>query len=74
MLALQATIDLLEREYRGKLFRGEIGVSWKSGLESESTISAEKAYKQILDDLDADLEGLILIDRANANTSGVRAQ
>jgi hypothetical protein len=35
-------------------------VSWQSGLESESSISAEKAYRQMLTDLEANMDQLII--------------
>ncbi len=72
MMALQAAIMMLDGAYRGRLFKGELGVSWRSGLESASTISAEKAYREALKGLELQLERLILL--ARASTAGVRAQ
>lgn len=72
MLALQAAANLLEQKYRSRLFQGELGVSWQSGLESESTISAEKAYRDALQSLRDQLTELILIKRAP--TSATRPQ
>lgn len=64
MLALQAAINLLEAKYRNRLFQGELGTAWRSGLEEESTISAEKAYRAAIATLVDQLTDLILIKRA----------
>jgi hypothetical protein len=71
-LALQAAIDILDSAYRGRLFRGELGTSWQSGLESESTISADKSYKEAISNLRSDLESVILVQ--GAATAGQRVQ
>lgn len=64
MLALMTVSRVLEDEYDGKLFRGELAVSWQSGLESETTISAEKAWAQALADLEVELDRMILVKMA----------
>lgn len=64
MLALKATSLLLREQYIGKVNRGELGHSWKSGLEEESTIGAEKAWKEAIKYHEQSLEELLLIKRA----------
>lgn len=51
---------VLAATYRERVDRGELGISWQSGLESESSISAEKAYKQMLDELKRTCEELTI--------------
>jgi hypothetical protein len=70
LLALYAAIMLLDQSYRERLSRGELGTSWTSGLEGESTISAAKAYKDAIDRLRSELADLIAITL----TAGVRVQ
>ena len=72
VLALKAAVLALTDTYNGKLSRGELGLSWKSGLEEESTINSEKAWKQSISDLAKELEELIIIKRAP--TTGTRPQ
>lgn len=60
--------DVLSSTYRQRVDRGELGVSWTSGLEAESSISAEKAYKQMLDELAAARDQLLITyQRQSAN-------
>jgi len=72
LIALRAAIDLLRETYRGRLDRGELGISWTSGLESESSISAEKAYKSGIEGLEFELKELTAIRLASA--TGARPQ
>lgn len=64
MLALKAAILLLREVYIGKVNRGELGMSWKSGLEEESTIGSEKAWRDTVRNHEQSLEELLLIKRA----------
>jgi len=60
--------DVLSSTYRQRVDRGELGISWTSGIESESSISAEKAYKQMLDELAAARDQLLITyQRSRAN-------
>jgi hypothetical protein len=60
--------SVLSSTYRERVDRGELGISWRSGLEEESTISAEKAYKTMLDELHASLDQLLVVyQRTTAN-------
>lgn len=60
--------DVLSSTYRQRVDRGELGISWTSGLEAESSISAEKAYKQMLDELAAARDQLLITyQRTTAN-------
>jgi hypothetical protein len=72
MLMLRASHELLEQQYTTRLLRGEIGISWRSGLEEESSISAQKAYIQLIDDVASELTELIMI--AKSLTIGFRSQ
>lgn len=59
---------VLSSTYRERVDRGELGISWRSGLEEESTIQAEKAYRGMLDDLQsAQDELLVVYQRRSAN-------
>lgn len=69
VLLLRTTIDILQETYTDRLNKGEMGVSWQSGLEQESTISAEKAYRQLIKGVQDQLDELSLIRNiANAAT------
>ncbi len=72
MLAVRAAHQILLQKYTERLMRGELGTSWRSGLEEESSIAAEKAYRGMLMSLQGELEELILI--AKALTAGFRSQ
>ena len=63
ILALKAASALLERTYWGKVNRGELGSSWASGLESESTLQAARSYETAFKGLDVQAEALIVIKR-----------
>lgn len=71
-LALGAAIDLLEQQFLGRLDRGEIGTTWSSGLESESTVQAAKAYGDRISEIQSELTAIKLISRAP--TSATRPQ
>jgi hypothetical protein len=73
VLVVVATAAVLLRDlYTDKVQRGEFGVTWKSGLEQESTVDARKAYEGALDALDREVQQLTLI-RAST-TSATRVQ
>lgn len=72
MLALMAASELLSREYRARVFRGELGAQWSSGFESESTITAARMYSDAIQKLRSDLEILVLLKFAP--TTGTRPQ
>lgn len=60
--------EVLSSTYWERVDRGELGISWRSGLEEESTISAEKAYKAMLDDVRYSYEQLLITySRTTAN-------
>lgn len=60
ILALRATVDLLRDRYRAMLLRGEFGISWRSGLEEESSIEAAKQYTRMVTELDHELQALLV--------------
>jgi hypothetical protein len=60
ILAYGVAHEVLSATYRQRVDRGELGVSWTSGLESESSISAEKAYKGMLDKLEEAYNELLI--------------
>lgn len=70
VIILQTTWDILRQRYHELVDAGAIGVAWQSGLEQESSIQAEKAFKGTLDDLRKELDALILIQ--NRLTSATR--
>lgn len=72
ILVLAATIAILKENYLSRLSRGELGVSWSSGLESESTISQAKAYAAAILSFEMDLEARLLVYRVA--TAGARVQ
>jgi hypothetical protein len=67
-----AAYRLLKDLYTDRVQRGELGVSWQSGLEHESTIDQRKAFNDGIRQLGQELEELIII-RAS-QTSGSRIQ
>jgi hypothetical protein len=68
ILMYATAYTVLSSTYRERVDRGELGVSWRSGLEEESTISAEKAYRGMLDELQSACDQLIVIyQRTTAN-------
>lgn len=69
LLATEAALEILRNDYFGKLNRGEIGVNWKSGLEEESTIAAEKAWDKVLKDLESQLELLITFNKSGSHAT-----
>lgn len=72
MLCRAAALNILRSQFRGKLNRGELGLSWKSGEEEESTISAAKEWKQVIDDFDNELTLLITFNKSGSH--GLRVQ
>lgn len=72
LIVLCSAALLLDDLYTDKVQRGEFGVSWKSGLEQESTIDARKAFADAVAGLRREADELTLI-RAST-TSGFRAQ
>lgn len=64
ILAYKAASTLLESTYWGKVNRGEIGSTWASGLESESTLQAARSYEGAIRSLEDTATALILIKRA----------
>ena len=63
---------LLKDLYTEKVRSGELGVSWQSGIEHESTIDMRKAFAQGVAALEDEVQELILL-RAST-TSGFRSQ
>lgn len=70
IVSLRAAADLLLQRYVSLTQSGALGVTWRSGLEEESTVSAEKAYRAAIDVLLKELDALILIQ--NRQTAGTR--
>jgi len=63
ILAYRAAASLLRRRYREMTRRGEIGVSWSSGLESESTLAAGRDYQMLIADVENLARRLVAIKR-----------
>lgn len=72
ILAYRAAGSILRQTYRDRVSRGEIGTSWTSGLEGESTLQAGRDYQAQIDDVEEQAETLILIKRSP--TSATRPQ
>ena len=70
MLVLKAAVDILNNEFRGRVRTGELGSSWSSGLEQESSITAAKEYRFAIAELADELTSILLI----RDTSGTRIQ
>jgi hypothetical protein len=70
LLAIRTAALLLRDLYTEKVRSGELGVTWESGLERESTIDMRKAFDAGIKSLDAEAEELTLI--RNSATSGTR--
>lgn len=60
VIAYETAVDILADALQGRLNRGEMGVSWKSGLEEESTAVATQAYRKQIDDLRMEARTLVL--------------
>ena len=69
ILAYRAAAALLHRAFRGRVNRGELGVSWSSGLESESTLQAAQSYRAAISSLEREAEALVLIMRVDSSAS-----
>lgn len=68
LLCYGVAYDVLSSTYRERIDRGELGISWRSGLEEESSISAEKAYRGMLDELQSNYNQLLVTyQRSTAN-------
>lgn len=72
LLALGAAVDLLNQTFLGRLDRGELGTTWTSGFESESTVTASRAYQGLIGAIENELQAHKLIKRGP--TSGERTQ
>jgi hypothetical protein len=72
IMTLHAAVMALEDMYRGRLFRGELGIAWQSGLESESTISAEKAYRDAIGAIRNELTTVWLVQAAGQSGSRIQ--
>jgi hypothetical protein len=72
IIAYRSAVDILTDEYQKRLKEGTLGVSWQSGLESESSITAAKSYQERIADLTQELDSMILIQ--GAQFTAFRAQ
>lgn len=61
----------LQEAYINRMNRGELGISWTSGLESESTVSAAKAYQGLIAGLKQQANELLLHEQMQ-RTQGAR--
>jgi hypothetical protein len=60
ILMYSVAYEVLSATYRQRVDRGELGIVWRSGLEEESTVTAERAYRNILEDLQGRAEQLLV--------------
>lgn len=70
LLAARTAALLLRDLYTEKVRSGELGISWESGLERESTIDQRKAFDDGVKGLESEVTELLII--RSSNTSGVR--
>ncbi len=61
----------LQESYITRMNRGELGISWTSGLESESTVSAAKAYQGLIATLRQQANELLIHEQMQ-RTQGAR--
>lgn len=61
-IAFKVAAAVLKETLAGRVDRGELGISWQSGLEQESSIEAAKAYQRAIDDIERELQELIIHD------------
>jgi hypothetical protein len=71
ILMYSVAYEVLSATYRQRVDRGELGIVWRSGLEEESTVSAERAYRNILDDLQGRAEQLLVTHGRYVNNKRV---
>lgn len=74
ILAKRTAHGILTQEYRRRVASGELGISWRSGLEEESSIQAEKAYAGLLAALAREADELLAIGSASLGFHGFRSQ
>lgn len=72
VLSVATALRVLQQTYRRRVDDGSLGISWMSGLEQESSISAQKAYEGILKDIAQELEELKIF--VNSKTFASRVQ
>ena len=72
LLLLNTAVLLLRDLYTDKVQRGELGVSFRSGLEQESTIDARKAYADAIDGLDREATELTLLRASGSSATRVQ--
>ena len=72
LLIVQSAWLILDEQYRNRLKRGALAVTWASGLEQGSTVSADTAWKRMLSAKQDELNETILLVRLNA--TGFRSQ
>ena len=73
ILAYHAAVLLLQELYTGRLTRGELGVSWTSGLDAESSVTAAAHYRSLIDGVQSRLASLVTVYQ-RATTLGARIQ
>ncbi len=71
-LANRTAAVILADTLAGRVSRGEMGTSWTSGFEGESTIQASKAYRVHISTIQQDADKMMIRNRAP--TAGKRPQ
>lgn len=71
IVCTQAAVQLLQQRYAELTQAGALGIVWRSGLEEESTVTLERAYRGAITALSRELDTLILSQ--NRHTSATRA-
>jgi hypothetical protein len=65
LLIKRAAANILKQTYRGRVNRGELGITWQSGLESENSNEASRAYQLMIREIESEVDELLLIMRKN---------
>lgn len=63
LVVLHTALQILDYIYRDRLKRGALAVTWSSGLESESTISADASWKRMLSNRQQEFDAQLIIHR-----------
>lgn len=66
ILAYTVAANLGQQQYQGRLRRGEFGISWRSGLEEESSVTAAATYAGLVNTLRRQVTELLLVYHRDA--------
>lgn len=61
ILAHTMAANLAQQAFTGRMRRGELGVSWRSGVEEESSVTAAANYKSLIAAMNTRVRELLLV-------------